>query len=95
MDIYFAITSELVLKLTITLQTTQPSYMPPQVEDTSKLWERVVSVYNKAQESGAASIMNTCIETLQIADPPVNFILRITASLRDKPKPPKDGYCCC
>lgn len=82
------------LMLRTITQTAQPRYMPPSADDSNKLWDKIVSTYNKAQESGAASKMDTSIECLQTADPPVNFILRITASLRDKPKPPKDGYCC-
>lgn len=74
-----------------TVQDSQPSYMPPSAQDSSKLWDNIVRSYNRAQDSGAASKMDTSIECLETSNPSVTFILRITASLRDKPKPPKDG----
>lgn len=58
-------------------------------EDSKTLWDNIVSTYSQAQESGAASKLDTSTEILQTSNPPVQFVLRVTAALRDKPKPPQ------
>lgn len=61
----------------------------PLTKDQQLTWDKVIQTYNKAQESGAAAKYKT--HTQIVTDPrlSLNFVLRVSDSLRDKPKPPK------
>lgn len=50
------------------------------------LWQRIQSVYHQALESGA--LYKTDSSDQFIEDGGVEFVVRVAASLRDKPKPP-------
>ena len=52
-------------------------------------WEKVIQTYDKAQDSGATSKYNTNTQILTDQRLSINFVLRVSESLRDKPKPPK------
>lgn len=52
-------------------------------------WEKVIQTYEKAQECGATSKYKTNTQILTDQRLSLNFVLRVSESLRDKPKPPK------
>lgn len=52
-------------------------------------WGKVIQTYEKAQESGATSKYKTNTQILTDQRLSINFVLRVSQSLRDKPKPPK------
>lgn len=54
------------------------------------LWEDISDVYERARASGAAYKTDTSTEILRDPHYDVDFVLRVAAALRDKPKPPKD-----
>lgn len=59
------------------------------VKDLQVSWDKIVDTYQKAQESGAASRTETTTQIITDQRLPIKFVLRVSASLRDKPKPPK------
>ena len=52
-------------------------------------WSKILQTYEKAQESGAASKYKTNTEIFTDQRLALKFVLRVSESLRDKPKPPK------
>ena len=52
-------------------------------------WDKVVQTYDKAQNSGAASKYSTHTQIVTDQRLSLDFVLRVSDSLRDKPKPPK------
>ncbi len=53
------------------------------------LWDRVVSTYQRAQESGAATQTDAKVELVQ--DGGVDFVIRLAESLKQKPQGPDAG----
>lgn len=51
---------------------------------THPLWQHVLEVYDKAQQTGAATKTDTKVEVL--ADSNVEFVLRLASALKSKPK---------
>lgn len=54
--------------------------------DTSELWQRVVNIYDKAQDSGAATKTKPKVELFKDEDYGVEFVLRLAEILKSKPK---------
>jgi len=52
--------------------------------DMSALWQQVVAVYDKAQQTGAATKIETKLEECE--DGGINFVLRVASALKSKPK---------
>jgi hypothetical protein len=48
------------------------------------LWQRVLAVYDRAQETGAATKTDTQIQLFE--DGGIEFVLRIASALKAKPK---------
>jgi hypothetical protein len=48
------------------------------------LWQRVLAVYDQAQETGAATKTDTLIQLFE--DGGIQFVLRIASALKAKPK---------
>ena len=61
----------------------------PMSKDHGFTWDKVIQTYDKAQKSGAASKYNTHTQVVTDQRLSLNFVLRVSDSLRDKPKPPK------
>jgi ATP adenylyltransferase len=61
-------------------------------EHSQSLWDDITSTYERARAAGAA--YQTDINTELYMDPQlgIEFVLRVAAALRDKPKPPKDRH---
>ena len=57
-------------------------------KEWSPLWNNIIQTYDKAQESGAAAKYKTSVQTLTDHHLSLKFVLRVSDSLRDKPKPP-------
>lgn len=53
-------------------------------QTTHPLWQHVLEVYDKAQQTGAATKTDTKVEVL--ADSNVEFVLRLASALKSKPK---------
>ena len=64
----------------------------PLSNDKQITWGKVVETYGKAQESGAASKYKTHTKILTDQRLSLNFVLRVSDALRDKPKPPKSRF---
>ena len=56
------------------------------------IWGKILDTYQKAQESGAAVKFKTNSQILTDQRLSIKFVLRVSESLRDKPKPPKSRY---
>ena len=64
---------------------------PASVQEPARsLWEDITSTYERARASGAAYKTDTSTELYKDPQHGVDFVLRVAAALRDKPKPPKD-----
>ena len=57
--------------------------------DQQVTWDKVIQTYDKAQKSGAASKYKTHTQVVTDQRLSLNFVLRVSDALRDKPKPPK------
>lgn len=57
-------------------QTVQQQHHP--------LWQRVLEVYDTAQETGAATKTDTQVELCESGG--INFVLRVASALKSKPK---------
>ncbi len=57
--------------------------------DQQAVWVNVQKTYQSAQDSGAASKFKTNTQILTDQRLQIKFVLRVSESLRDKPKPPK------
>lgn len=55
------------------------------------IWGKILDTYQKAQESGAAVKFKTNSQILTDERLSIKFVLRVSDSLRDKPKPPKSS----
>ena len=62
------------------------------IEGQQAVWDQIVDTYDKAQSSGASSKFKTHVQILDGRRVPINFVLRVSESLRDKPKPPKSRW---
>lgn len=58
--------------------------MSPHSKDTHPLWQRVLEVYDRAQQSGAATKTDTQIQLFE--DGGITFVLRLASALKKKPK---------
>lgn len=52
--------------------------------DMSALWQQVVAVYDQAQQTGAATKIETKLEECE--DGGIKFVLRVASALKSKPK---------
>lgn len=57
--------------------------------DTTVLWQQITERYDCAQQIAAANMMDTKTEVLSDGD--MQFVIRVAARLRDKPKAPSTG----
>ena len=62
------------------------------VKDQQVIWSKILDTYQKAQESGSASKFKTSTQIVTDQHLHIKFVLRVSDSLRDKPKPPKSRY---
>lgn len=53
---------------------------------TRSLWDKITEVYERAYASGVAYKTDTNTEILKDPEYDIEFVLRIAAALRDKPK---------
>ena len=60
--------------------------MPHHDSDT---WKAVTETYERARHKGAAYQTDTSVQLLRDPSHDIEFVLRVAAALRDKPKPPK------
>ena len=60
-----------------------------QTEGQQAIWNKITETYSKAQDSGAASKYKTHVQVVTDRRVPIKFVLRVSESLRDKPKSPK------
>ena len=66
---------------------------PTAVQDSAAgLWQDIVGAYERALDAGAAYKTDTNTELYRDPQHGVEFVLRVAAALRDKPKPPKDRH---
>lgn len=61
------------------------------VKNQQVIWRKILDTYQKAQESGSASKFKTNTQILTDQHLHIKFVLRVSDSLRDKPKPPKSS----
>ena len=59
-------------------------------EPAGSLWENITSTYERARASGAAYKTDTKTELYRDPQHGIEFVLRVAAALRDKPKPAKE-----
>ena len=71
-------------------QTYRMSTQASVQEPTGSLWEDITSTYERARASGAAYKTDTKTELYRDPQHGIEFVLRVAAALRDKPKPAKD-----
>ena len=63
------------------------------VQDSAAgLWQDIVGGYERALDAGAAYKTDTNTELYTDPQHGIEFVLRVAAALRDKPKPPKDRH---
>lgn len=60
------------------------------IPTVNELWRKVLYAYEEAQNRGAAYQTDTNTELLNDENLGVEFVIRASTALRDKPKPPKD-----
>ncbi len=66
---------------------------PASVQEPARsLWEDITSTYERARASGAAYKTDTHTELYRDPQHGIEFVLRVAAALRDKPKPAKDRH---
>lgn len=61
----------------------------PPLPPPATLWQRITERYDAAQRDAAATMTETNTEL--VPDGGLQFVLRVAAKLRDKPKPPPDA----
>ena len=64
-------------------------------EPSQSLWDDITSTYERARAAGAAYQTDTNTELYMDPQLGIEFVLRVAAALRDKPKPPKDRHVPC
>ena len=53
------------------------------------IWTKITEVYERARAMGAAYKTDTNVQLLRDPTYDIQFVLRVAAALRDKPRPPK------
>lgn len=61
-------------------------------EPSASLWDDIVAAYDRARASGAAYKTDTNTELYRDPRHGIEFVLRVAAALRDKPKPPMERH---
>ncbi|CAK0784806.1 hypothetical protein CVIRNUC_008010 [Coccomyxa viridis] len=65
---------------------------PTAIQDSpGSFWQDIVGAYERALDAGAAYKTDTNTELYTDPQHGIEFVLRVAAALRDKPKPPKDS----
>ena len=59
------------------------------------LWRAITETYDRARVKGVAYKTDTNVQRLEDPTYHIQFVLRVAAALRDKPKPPKDRQVRC
>ncbi len=66
---------------------------PTAIQDSpGSFWQDIVGAYERALDAGAAYKTDTNTELYTDPQHGIEFVLRVAAALRDKPKPPKDRH---
>ena len=55
------------------------------------IWKNITEAYERARAMGAAYKTDTNLQLLRDPSYDIQFVLRVAAALRDKPKPSKGG----
>lgn len=83
-------------KLQISRARASPMSVSTSVQEpTQRLWDDITSTYERARAAGAAYQTDTNTELYMDPQLGIEFVLRVAAALRDKPKPPKDRHVPC
>ncbi len=73
-------------------QTSHMSTTASVQEPARSLWKDITNTYERARASGAAYKTDTKTELYRDPQHGVEFVLRVAAALKDKPKPSKERY---